>query len=187
MGVPPRSVFAAAARKAIDAHDEWDAPHAFETLHWDGEKLTTLTYACIMPDMDPVSYPAVMTGLAREELEKHPGDPAYGYLLLAESFRVQSPGPEASAAEREQYDRDRAGRTFHERPDAVEVCTAWAADIHGRLWFAEKARYSDGIREEFYRPGSSAPGGPVIRTLLAVAKTTGILCHGMPGAPTGPD
>jgi hypothetical protein len=64
MGVPPRSVFAAAVREAIDAHDEWDAPHAFETLHWDGEKLTVLTYACIMPDMDPVSYPAVMTGLA---------------------------------------------------------------------------------------------------------------------------
>lgn len=36
MTPPPRDVFAAAARNAIERHDEWDSPHSFETLHWDG-------------------------------------------------------------------------------------------------------------------------------------------------------
>jgi hypothetical protein len=186
MGIPSRDMFAAFARAEVSRHDEWDSPHSFQTLHWDGEKLTVLTYACIMTDMNPVSYPAVMTGLAREELEKHPDDPAYAYLLQTESFRVREPGPEAPAAEREQYQRDRAGRAFHERADAVEVCSAWVADIHGRLWFAEKTRGEPGIREEFYRPGSNEMGGPVIRALLAVAQATGILGHGLPGPPPGP-
>jgi hypothetical protein len=179
---PPRDVFAATVRRALDMHDEWDSPHSFETLHWDGTTLRTMTYACIMTDIKPADYPAYMTALAKEELEKHPDDPAYGYLIQAEGYRVTEPGPEASAEEREQFQRDRRERNFHKRADAVETCSVWAADIHGRLWFAEKARDRDGVRERFWRPGvsASAPGGPWIDALLAVATTTGILCHGMP-------
>lgn len=182
MSAPPRDVFAAAARLAIERHDEWDAPHAFETLHWDGAKLTTMTYACIMQDMPPARYPQVMAGLAREELEKHPVDPAYGYLLQVESFGVSEPGPGASEAEREQYERDRIGRTFHERPDAVEVCQSWAVDVHGRLWAATKRRGDESgyIHEVFYQPGR-APGGHLIRALLDVAYATGMTAWGLPG------
>lgn len=182
VSTPVRDAFAAAARHAIERHDEWDSPHSFETLHWDGEKLTTMTYACIMTDV--TDYAKVMIGLAKEEIGKHPDDPAYGYLLQTESHRATKPGPEASAAEREQYDRDLRERTFHKRPDAVEVCSAWVADIHGRLWFAEKERDNPGhVREVFYRPGATLPafGGPVIDALLAVAQATGVLCHGLPG------
>jgi hypothetical protein len=184
---PPRDVFAALVRRALDMHDTWDSPHSFETLHWDGAKLTTMTYVCLMPAIDAVKYPDLMMRAAKEELGRHPEDPAYGYLLLAEGHRVIEPGPDASAAEREQFRRDRSGRTFWKRPDAVETCSVWAADIHGRLWFAEKARNQDGVREAFFGPGGITRdpairrmGGPLPDALLAVARTTGILCHGMP-------
>jgi hypothetical protein len=186
MSPPPRDVFAATVRRALDMHTEWDSPHSFETLHWDGEKLRTMTYACITTDIDAVKYPALMMGMAREELEKHPEDPAYGYLVQAEGHRVIEPGPGASAAEREQFRRDRLGRTFWKRPDAVEVCTVWAADIHGRLWFGEKARNQPGIREAFFGPGGTSAGaarrmgGSWPDALRAIAEATGILCHGMP-------
>jgi hypothetical protein len=186
VSAPPRDAFAAAARHAAERHDEWDAPHSFETLHWDGAKLTTMTYACIMQDMPPAKYPQVMMGLAREELEKHPDDPAYGYLLQVESFGMREPGPGDTAAYRERYDDARRNRTFRLQPDAREVCTAWAADIHGRLWFAQKDRGDPPgqVAEAFYRPGSPRmPGGTAIRALLAVAEATGILCHGIPGQP----
>jgi hypothetical protein len=182
VSVPPRDAFAAAARLAIERHDEWDAPHAFETLHWDGEKLRTMTYLCIMNDVDPPKYPALMARAALEELEKHPDDPAYGYLLQVESHGVSKPGPQASEAEREQYERDRLGRTFHKRPDAVEVCQVWAADVHGRLWSATKRRGDESgyIHEVFYQPGR-APGGTAIRGLLEVAYATGMSAWGLPG------
>jgi hypothetical protein len=98
---------------------------------------------------------------------------------------MTEPGPEASAADLARYHAARKGRTFHEQPGAVESCIAWVADIHGRLWSAAKTRdQPDKIREAFYRPGQ-APGGQMIRGLLAVAKATGILCHGM--QPPGPN
>jgi hypothetical protein len=181
---PPREAFAAAARHAVERHAEWDSPHAFETLHWDGEKLTTMTYACIMPDVDPVKYPAYMTRLAREELDRHPDDPAYGYLLQVESFGMRVPGPGDTAAYRERYEDARRNRTFHLQPDAREVCTAWAADIHGRLWFAQKGRGDPPgqVTEAFYRADAARrPGGPAIGALLAVAEATGMRCHGLPG------
>jgi hypothetical protein len=190
VSAPPRDVFAAAARLAIERHDEWDSPHAFETLHWDGVKLTTMTYACIMPDVDPPDYPKLMARLAREELEKRPDDPAYGYLVQAEGFKVVTPAPgtrEAEAFDWEQYHRDRLGRTFHKRPDAVETCTAWAADIHGRLWWAEKARGVEGVREAFFGPDGTSSGqmrrmgGPWPEALLAVAYATGMTAWGLPG------
>ncbi len=185
MRPPPRDAFATAARLAIDRHDEWDAPHSFETLHWDGEKLRTMTYACIMTDIAPADYPKVMAGLAREELEKHPDDPAYGYLLQVESFGVSKPGPGASEAERERFERARLTRTFHEQPDAVEVCQVWAADVHGRLWAATQRRNDPGhVHERFYPPGR-APRGIAIRALLDVAYATGMTWWGLPG-PQGP-
>jgi hypothetical protein len=181
MSPPPRDVFAAATRKAIEVHDEWDAPHWFQTLHWDGTALTCRTCACIMPDIDPLGYPKVMAGIAREELEKYPDDPAYGYLLQIEGFGVTQPPAGAAEAEREQFDRDRIGRTFHERPDAVEAAYAYAADIHGRVWCATHTRADpDRIDEAFYPPGRT-PAGQMIRGLIAVAYGTGVIGHGLPG------
>lgn len=180
MGAPPRSVFAAAARAEVESHVEWDAPHCFQTLHLDGGQLAVRTMACIMTDIHPTGYPALMAKMAGEEYARDPGDPAYAYLLQVESFRMTGPGPEAPAADLAAYHAARRGRTFHLMPEAVEVCTAWVADIHGRLWSAEKTRqHPEAVHEVFYRPGKP-PGGQLITGLLAVAETAGIRFHGMP-------
>ena len=67
-----RAVSRPLARAAIEAHTEWDAPHAFVTLHWDGANLTTPAYACIMAGIKPADYPKMMAGMALEELAKTP-------------------------------------------------------------------------------------------------------------------
>ena len=183
MTAPPRSVFAAAARAEVEAHVEWDAPHCFQTLHLDGDKLAVRTMACIMTDIHPTDYPRLMAQMAAEEHDRDPRDPAYAYLLQVESFGVTEPGPEASAADLARYHAARRGRTFHQLPEAVEVCTAWVADIHGRLWSAAKTRQRPEVVDEaFYRPGKS-PGGPLIAGLIAVAESAGIRYHGCPGVP----
>jgi len=182
MSIPPREVFAKAARDQLAQHDAWDSPHAFITLHWDGTSLNGRTYACIMPDIDPPDYPACMSKIAREQFEKDPADPAYAYLLQIEGFGIPEPGKDATGAERDQYNRDRLGRTFHQRADAVECALAWVADIHGRVWSAEKirGREDEGIREQYHAPGQT-PGGHMIRGLLAVAYATGVMGHSLPG------
>jgi hypothetical protein len=181
MTVPPRSVFAAAARQEVDRHDEWDAPHCFQTLHLDGDLLVPRMYVCIMTDVDPTDYPALMAKAAAEQNEKDPADPAYAYLLQIESFGVAEPGPEAPAVDRAAFDDARRNRTFHLMPGAVEACVVWVADIHGRLWFAAKTRNNpEHVHEVFYRPGR-APGGGAIRGLLAVAQLAGVAYHGIPG------
>ena len=180
--VPPREVLAAYTRQAIEIHDEWDSPHSFQTLHWDGEKIACRTYACIMPDISPAQYPKVMAGIAAEQREKAPDDPAYAYLLQIESFGMTEPGPDAGEAERDRYHRARLGRTFHEQPDAVEAAVAWCADIHGRLWSAEKTRGRPGeITEHFYPPHARRVGGQMIDGLIAVAYATGMADYGLPG------
>jgi hypothetical protein len=183
MPVPPRSVFAAAARREVETHDEWDSPHCFQTLHLDDGNLVCRTFACIMPDINPPDYPRMMAKMAAEQHDRDPRDPAYAYLLQIEAFGMTEPGPEASAADLARYHAARKGRTFHEQPEAVESCIAWVADIHGRLWSAAKTRdHPDEVHESFYRPGK-APGGHMIRGLLAVAETAGIRYHGMAGIP----
>ena len=182
--VAPRDALAAATRRVIEDHAEWDSPHSFQTLHWDGEKIRTQTYCCIMPDVDPLQYTDLMSKSAREQVEKDPDDPACAYLLQIECFGVTEPGPDATEAEKLQYHADRIGRTFHKRDDAVESAVAWCADVHGRVWTAAKVRGRDGITEKFYAPGRS-PGGHMIRGLLSVAYATGMLAWGLPG-PQGP-
>lgn len=181
MDIPPREPFAAAARHAIEDHTEWDAAHAFITFRWDGAKLSAGTYACIMPDIEPDDYPQLMAGLALEELQKDPGDPAYAYLLQTEGYGVKPPGPDATDKERLQYRADRRQRRFHQRPDAVEIATAILADVHGRLWQASHTRSDPGvIAEKFYEPGDY-PGGQLTIGLLAVARATGFIAYGLKG------
>jgi len=130
-----------------------------------------------MTDVPPDRYPALMAGIAREQLEKEPDDPAYAYLLQVESFGVTAPGPGASEEERRQFDADRRNHTFHQRADAIESAVAWCADIHGRLWAAAKKRGGETISECFYAPGK-APRGRFISALLATA-TTGAAAYGL--------
>lgn len=183
MTIPPRSAFAGYARQVLEDHGEWDSPHKFLALHWDGGKLTCGIYVCIMTDIHPDQYPALMLKTAQESLVKCPESPPYGYLLQCEAFSVTEPGPDASEEERRQYESDRAGRTFHERPDAVESAVVYCADIHGRLWSAVKLRSDpDVISESFHPPGQAAPAGQYITALLGVCDMTAVAGHKLPPA-----
>lgn len=182
MPTVPREQFAAVTRDFIEDHSEWDAPHRFVILYRDGDEVAVGSYAVIMPDVHPDQYPGLMARAADDWRESHPDKPAYAYLLQIEAHSVTEPGPDASEAERNQFQADRLGRTFHTRPDAVETAVAWCADVHGRMWTAAKVRsQEDQIQEEFYQPGRSPLGGQMIRGLLAVAYATGIRDHGLPG------
>ena len=179
MTVPSRDIMAAKTRELIERHNEWDSLHTFATLHWDGKELRFGTVALIDPGITPDDYPKLMIKMARKEFEESPDDPAYAYLLQIEAFGVTGPGKDATTEERAQFDADRLGRTFHERADAVEIATAYCADIHGRFWAATKVRgKGDGIEEHFYPPGKEL-GGQFIRALYAVAAATGALAHGL--------
>lgn len=181
MSTVPRDALRAATRRALEAHDTWDSPHAFMTLHWDGTTVQTRTYATIMPDIAPPDYPKLMAGVAYEELAKDPDEPAVAYLLQIEAHSLREPGPEAGEAERERFHTARLTRTFHRHPDAEEAAIAYCADVHGRVWSATKWRAGPGrIDEAFYPPGR-APGGQLITGLLAVAYAVGMSAHGLPG------
>jgi|SRR5580704_2633459 hypothetical protein len=178
MSPVPRDVMSAEVRAAIERHDEWDAMHEFVTLHWDGEHLSYGTVGIIDPAFHPTQYGKLMARLAAEQIGREPGKPPYAYLLQIEGFGVPEPPPSATDEERAQFNRDRIGRTFHQRADAHEFAQAWCADIHGRLWSATKRRdRPDDIQVKFYRPGA-APSGQMIEALLAVAAATGSLQAG---------
>ena len=183
MSVPPREALAAVTRQAIEVHDEWESPHSFQTLHWDGREIATGTYMRIMPDIYHHQYPGLMAQAAYEQQRERPDDPPCAYLLQVEAFGTVEPGKDASEEERDRYQRARLGRTFHELPGAQEVCAAYCADVHGRLWSAVKRRGNPGeISEHFYPPHSPRqPGGLVVNALLSIAYTTGTARYGLPG------
>lgn len=173
MQTPPNEVLAAETRRLVaDLHTEWDAPHQFVTLHWDGQTISYGTVACIMADLHPTRYPQVMARMVLEQTQRRHLPPMCACALQIECFGVTEPGPDASAAERAQYQRDRVGRTFHQRPDAVESAVAWCADPYGFLWSAAKTRRDPTkIVESFYQPGQApAPGGQMVAGVLAAAR-----------------
>jgi hypothetical protein len=172
--IPGRDVFARATRTLIDMHTDWDGIHTFFSLHWSDGDLHPGLAAMIVPTINPDRYPAMMLGLARKEIDKGEGVP-YAYALQFEGWGVIAPKADASPEERAQFDRDRVGRRFHERADAVEVVQAWCVDIHGRLWSTTKTRSDGQIRETFHGDPDSAPAGRLItglRECTELAKET---------------
>jgi hypothetical protein len=168
----PRAVLAALAREVIEAHREWDAPHALASVYRDGNGGARYgTVTIIDPALQPALYPALISARAAGDAAK--GGPPYAFLLQAEMFGTFEPSADAPPADRALYEADRKARTFHLRKDAVEIAQAWVADVHGRLWSATKVRGKDGIQESFYRPGSGIPGGQMITALLAAAADYG--------------
>lgn len=184
MRIPPRSVFADYARKILQDHYEWDSPHKFLSLHWDGEKLTCGSYVCIATDVRDDQYPVMMLRTARETIERQPGSPPYGYLIQIEAFAATKPGPDAPEEEHRRFEADRTGHKIHKRPDAIESSVVWCADIHGRLWTAAKTRENPHVIEEsFYPPGQTIlGGGQFVTGLLGVCNLTAICGHKMPPA-----
>lgn len=176
----PAEAFASVTRRMIEAHETWDSPHSFATLHWDGEQLDFGRVAMITTDVHPGNYPNLMLKVAREAMNGERASTLVGYALQIEGHGVAEPHRNATAEERARFQADRVGRTFHLRPDAVESALAYAADIHGRVWGAIKRRGHDGIEECFYPPGGRASHGQMVDALLAAAVITRTTVHGLP-------
>ncbi|WP_433225421.1 hypothetical protein [Actinomadura formosensis] len=175
----PSEIFAGVTRRITEAHETWDSPHRFVTLHWDGERLDFGTVALITADVHPGNYPNLMLKTAREAMTGDRASTLCGYALQIEGHSVVEPGPEASAQEWARFQADRIGRRFHTRPDAVESALTYCADIHGRVWGAIKRRGVDGIDEVFYAPGERASHGQMVDALLSVAIVTRTTVHGL--------
>jgi hypothetical protein len=171
MTAPPNEVLARETRRLVeDMHDEWDAPSQFVTLHWNGAKISYGVVACLMLDIHPTQLPRIMAELVSKQARRRDLPPMCACIIQSEVHGVTEPGPDASVAERLAYDRDRAGRTFHQRPDAVEAAVAYCADTYGFLWSALKTREDPGtIVEQFYKPGAGL-GGQLIAGVLAAAR-----------------
>ncbi|GIH69475.1 hypothetical protein [Sphaerimonospora thailandensis] len=176
--IPGREVLAATVRQALDAH-EWDTLHEFRTLHWDGEQITTGTLAAIDPSVHPTDYPALMVKVARTAVEQQQEvSTLHAFLLLFEAHAVMAPSDDASDDEQARFQRDRLERRFYQREDAVELATAYCADIHGRLWSATRRRDTGAVEQHFYPTPEGAPGGAFVNALRAVAQAAGAVLFG---------
>jgi hypothetical protein len=167
---PPEKLAEFTRRVIAEMHSEWDAPHQFMTLHWDGTEITAGTLACITPDVPPADYQNVMMRIALEELTGRPCRPC-AYLLQIEAYTTTVTA-DATAAERAQAYADHAAETIHLRGDAREVAVAYCADVTGQLWMALKDRAVPGVVEERFQPETA---DHLCRALKAVAMATGWL------------
>jgi len=179
---PPRGPFAAVARKAVEDHDEWDSMHQFVTFGWDGGKLSAHTAVVIDPAIHPDDYPAMLRDQVARENAAHPGRPSYAFLLQIEAHGVTGPAGDATDAERAEFEAARRTRTFHRLPQAREICVAYLADVHGRLWTAGKERgREDRLEEHFYGVlAADRPGGQFIRALVSIGYAQGAAHFGLP-------
>lgn len=150
----PRAALARLAREVIEAHCEWDSPHALASVYRDGTGGARYgTVTIIDPALHPDLYPALIAARASEDAGKQ--GPPYAFLLQAEMFGTTGPPADAPAADRALFEADRIARTFHLRKDAVEIAQAWVADVHGRLWSAARmaSRSPSTGREAAYPEG----------------------------------
>jgi len=174
----PRTVLANFTRAKVLMYDNWDGPHQFMSLHWEDGHLETGTLAFITPDVPAEQYPDMMRRVAADA--EH-NSPPVAYLLRFEGW-LDSIAVDASPEQRRAFEND--PRPIRDRPSRVEVCMALCADVHGRLWHAQKRRDTGGITEMFVRPGSDVQaGGRFAQALLAVAYAAGMAYHDLPGPP----
>lgn len=174
---PPQKVIAEFLCDQLLARTEWDAPHEFVSLVWDGSKLGYATMAMISTDVHPRDYPRHMARLGREAvLAWDPERPLIGFMLIVEAYEVVPP-VEPTPEEAARLDRDRRERRFHERLDSVEIAMAMCAGLDGRLWSATKRRPNpDDIAMEFWAdaqafdPNGPIPGGAFFAGITAVAQ-----------------
>jgi len=176
----PGAAFAALARDTITKHTTWDAPARFRILHWDGHELHTSSELIIPQTVHPDEYPGRMFTAAAEAIVGRSHGLPDGYLLEAEFFGVPDLDESATPAQRAQHQLDRLARSFHRRPDRIELANAWAVDRTGQLWSAGKRRDQPGhLEEHTYAPDDPRmPGGQFIAALRSLAGATGMIAAG---------
>lgn len=189
MSIPPRDALAEVVARFMTTHTEWDSLHQFVTLNWDGEKVDVGTLAAIHTSFHPRDYPQVMSKIALEAINDQQSSgkrTLYAFMLQFEAHAVVPPTADATSQEQQQFQHDRLGGTFHQRPDAVEICSAYCVDIHGRLWTAVKRRPApDDIEQHFYAEPTGAPGGRFVSALRSIAQLAGATLHGLPASAAG--
>lgn len=168
------SELAGLARGAVERHTEWDSPHVAEVIHRDGDSVRPTTVVVIDTALHPDQYPLVIRKLVAGCAERN--GPPYALLLQIEGHSVRLPPPGTmSVAEEDQLTAARRDRTLHQRPDAVEIASAWVVDVTGRSWLAVKTRGEDGIGEYAFEAGDSANriGGQMQRGLTSALAAYG--------------
>ncbi|GII88235.1 hypothetical protein Ssi03_62250 [Sphaerisporangium siamense] len=193
MQPPHRDLIAGIVDRQLLDRTGWDMPHELITLLWDGENIAFGTVAVIDTTIHPSMYSDVMMKLAHEaisdQVERSEPPTLYGFMLAVEAHAVATPKDDAPAAEHAQFQRDRLGRTFHQRPDAVEIASIWCVDVHRRMWTAMRRRPAPQVIErEFFpdvaTPTGRVPGGTFVAGLRAAATAVAVALYGAP-PPTG--
>lgn len=169
-------------------HTDWDSLHAFQVLRWDAaaRKISARLHSAIDTSIHPDAYPDMMAQMAFADHQEKPDEPPFAYLLQIEAFGVIAPLPGAPREQHEAFDAARHARTFHQHPDRREGAFAYTADVWGRVWVASKYRDAPElpVEMEFHDPDDPVRlGGSMVRMLIAVARTAGTVCYGLPAAP----
>src|SRR5947207_15348361 len=108
--------------------------HALISLHRDVAAITYGTWMALDLAISPARFPALITGAARERLDKHADDPPpYAWAVLGEFFGMTEPRPGDTAEYRDRFDRARRHSPMHEQPRATESAIPWRADGPGPL------------------------------------------------------
>jgi hypothetical protein len=132
------------ARFAV-SNDEWDSLPEFIVFRYSEGKLVPDTIG-VMAGIEPAMMPGVMLSLAEKAAES--GVVAAAYLLSLEGYGVKVPAPGTSPEELEQFERDRKGRNFHTRSDAMETKIALVASTStDASWTVMKDRSTGTISE----------------------------------------
>ncbi|MEU4576055.1 hypothetical protein [Nonomuraea sp. NPDC023979] len=178
---------------------QWDLPHLFVPLRWDGSRMSAGPAHQIEVTTRPNAYPDLLAGLASDDaheqarLAREGEEPTlYGYMLLQEMYSVEHSPATATPLEERRWKRDSAERRYHERPDARESCMVLAADIDGRYWQAIRFRHTPKqVRRMFWQSvdspcisksrehrGARFPGGISTMTMMRIAKALAMVLYG---------
>lgn len=149
-------------RRILAMHDDWDTPHSFYAITWDGTEPRIHTAAMIDPAIHPNMHPGLMVSIATDAIAADKGAPVVAFAFQFEAFSVMRPDDNAPAGEVERFEADRAQRRFHLRPDRVEQAMVLCADVTGRLWSATKTRGQDDEVRESFRPSKDADADGVM-------------------------
>jgi hypothetical protein len=131
---PPADEIERHIRAVLD-HDEWNAPHTFRALSWNGAYLGTPVLAVIDPAIDPPDYPRALNEVVARSLSRNAADHSSA-PIVAYTLQIEAHGVELTPEQRAAVDRH-ALRTL---PEAIEQCFVMTADLAGRAWTASKRR-----------------------------------------------
>ncbi|MBF6301204.1 hypothetical protein IU459_27200 [Nocardia amamiensis] len=133
----------------VAGHDEWDSPHYFTALAWDGTRVFATMVTVIDPGVRPQDYPPVLLEVMSKHLadrlrDKPGAAPVVACMLQVETFGLRTGPGGMIPEERAALHRGE----LHMLPHRTEAVIVMTADIAGRMWSAAKERGWDGGPDE---------------------------------------